>query len=76
MNPENRTNFYKEAALFNASLKDSLGSEEQKKAFSETVIKVRRNSPDEAGRTAADIGRLQEIIEAQSALKTLHISHV
>ncbi len=66
---------YKEvAALFNASLKDSLGSEEQKKAFSETVIKVRRNSLDEASRTAADIGQLQEIIKAQSALKTLHIS--
>ncbi len=66
---------YKEvAALFNASLKDSLGSEEQKKAFSETVIKVRKNSLDEASRTAADIGQLQEIIKAQSALKTLHIS--
>ncbi len=66
---------YKEvAALFNASLKESLGSEEQKKAFSETVIKVRKNSLDEASRTAADIGQLQEIIKAQSALKTLHIS--
>ncbi len=66
---------YKEAAaLFNASLKDSLGSEEQKKAFSETVIKVRKNSLDEASRTAADIGQLQEIIRARSALKTLHIS--
>lgn len=66
---------YKEvAALFNASLKDSLGSEEQKKAFSETVIKVRKNSLDEASRTAMDIGQLQEIIKARSALKSLHIS--
>ncbi len=66
---------YREAAaLFNTSLMNSLGSEEQKKAFSETVIKVRKNSLDEASRTAADIGQLQEIIKAQSALKTLHIS--
>lgn len=66
---------YKEvAALFNASLKESLNNEEQKKAFSETVIKVRKYSLDEASRTASDIGQLQKIIQAQSALKTLHIS--
>ncbi len=66
---------YKEvAALFNASLKTALNSDEQKKAFAETVIKVRKNSLDEASRAASDIGELQRIIRAQSALKTLHIS--
>ena len=62
------------AALFNASLKESLNNEEQKKAFSETVIKVRKHSLDEASRNASDIETLQKIIQAQSALKTLHIS--
>ena len=66
---------YKEvAAMFNASLKESLNNEEQKKAFSETVIKVRKHSLDEASRNASDIETLQKIIQAQSALKTLHIS--
>jgi len=66
---------YKEvAALFNASLKESLDNEEQKKAFSETVIKVRKHSLDEASRNAKDITELQEIIKAQSALKDLNIS--
>lgn len=66
---------YKEvAALFNASLKESLDNEEQKKAFSETVIKVRKHSLDEASRNAKDIAELQEIIKAQSALKNLNIS--
>lgn len=66
---------YKEvAALFNASLKESLNNEEQKKAFSETVIKVRKHSLDEASRNASDIETLQKIIQAQSALRTLHIS--
>ena len=66
---------YKEvAALFNARLKESLNNEEQKKAFSETVIKVRKHSLDEASRNASDIETLQKIIQAQSALKTLHIS--
>ena len=66
---------YKEvAALFNASLKESLNNEEQKKAFSETVIKVWKHSLDEASRNASDIETLQKIIQAQSALKTLHIS--
>ena len=66
---------YKEvAALFNASLKESVDNEEQKKAFSETVIKVRKHSLDEASRNAKDITELQEIIKAQSALKDLNIS--
>lgn len=66
---------YKEvAALFNASLKESLSNEEQKKAFADTVMKVKKNSLDEASKAATDIVSLQKIIQAQSALKTLHIS--
>lgn len=66
---------YKEvAALFNASLQESLSNEEQKKAFAETVIRVRKHSLDCASRAAVDIGELQTIIKEQAALKTLHIS--
>ena len=66
---------YKEvAALFNASLKESLNNEEQKKACAETVMKVRKNSLDTASRNAKDIAQLQEIIKQQAALKQLHIS--
>ena len=62
------------AALFNASLKESLSNEEQKKAFAETVLKVRRHSLDMASRNAKDIAQLQEIIKQQAALKQLNIS--
>lgn len=62
------------AALFNASLNDSLNNEEQRKAFSETVLKVKKNSLDEASRSATDIAALQQIIRQQAALKTLQIS--
>ena len=66
---------YKEAAaLFTASLQESLNNEEQKKAFLETVLKVRKNSLDEASRKATDIGQLQQIIREQAALKTLKIT--
>ncbi|MEY8337081.1 DNA primase [Lachnospiraceae bacterium 62-35] len=66
---------YREAAaLFNASLAESLDNEEQKKAFSETVYKVKKNSLDYLSRNVRDINELQKIIEAQAALKTLHIS--
>lgn len=66
---------YKTAAsLFHARLTESLTSEEQKKAFSETVLKVKKNSLDEASRAAADMAQLQEIIRAQGALRSLHIS--
>lgn len=66
---------YKEvAALFNASLQESLSNEEQKKAFAETVLRVKKHSLDHASRNAADIGTLQQIIKEQAALKTLRIS--
>lgn len=66
---------YKEvAALFNASLQESLNNEEQQKAFSETVLRVRKNSLDYASRNATDIVELQRIIREQAALKTIQIT--
>lgn len=66
---------YKEvAALFNANLNESLSNEEQQKAFTETVLRVRKNSLDEASRNATDIGELQRIIREQAALKTIQIT--
>lgn len=62
------------AALFNASLKESLNNEEQKKAFSETIMKVKKNSLDFASRNASGIQELQQLIKEQAALKNLHIS--
>ena len=62
------------AGLFNASLKESLNNEEQKKAFSETIMKVKKNSLDYASRNASGIEELQKIIKEQAALKNLHIS--
>lgn len=65
---------YKEVAgLFNASLKEELSPEEQRKAFSEIVKKVKKNSLDEESRKAADIGQLQKIIRAQNELKNLNL---
>ncbi len=65
---------YREVALlFHAELKESLNNEEQKKAFADTVVKVKSYSLDEASRTA-DISQLQEIIRQRAALKSLHIS--
>ena len=62
------------AGLFHASLTESLNNEEQKKAFSETIMKVKKNSLDYASRHAAGIEELQRIIKEQAALKDLHIS--
>lgn len=66
---------YKEvAALFNASLQESLNNEEQKKAFSETVVKVKKNSLEFRSRNAKDIEELQKIIKEQAELRNLNIS--
>ena len=62
------------AALFNASLQDSLNNEEQKKAFSETVKKIKKNSLEVQSRNAKDIGELQRIIREQSELANLRIT--
>ena len=55
-------------------LSESLSNEEQKKAFSETVVKVKKNSLDDAGRRVTDAAGLQRLIEEQAALRNLHIS--
>lgn len=66
---------YREAAaLFNAALGESLSNEEQKKAFSETVVKVKKNSLDYASRNVTDAASLQRLIEEQAAVRNLHIS--
>lgn len=66
---------YKEvAALFNASLNDSLSNEEQKKAFADTVMKVKKSSLDYQSRTASDLNELQRIIREQAELANMHIS--
>ena len=66
---------YKEvAALFNASLRESLGNEEQRKAFAETVRRVKKYSLDAQSRNAKNIEELQRIIREQAELSNLHIS--
>ena len=62
------------AALFNASLHDSLSNEEQKKAFADTVMKVKKSSLDYQSRTASDLNELQRIIREQAELANMHIS--
>lgn len=62
------------AALFHASLQESLNNEEQKKAFSETVKKIKKNSLEVQSRNAKDIGQLQKIIREQSELANLQIT--
>ncbi len=66
---------YKEvAALFHARLEESLGNEEQKKAFSDIVYRVKKNSLDHASQNATDIGELQRIIQEQAALKRISVT--
>ena len=62
------------AALFHASLADSLNNEEQKKAFSETVKKIKKNSLEVQSRRATDIAQLQKIIRQQSELTSLQVT--
>lgn len=67
-------NYREVAALFNASLEESLSNEEQKKAFSETVIRIKKNSLDHQIRHAEGLEQLQNLIKEQAGLANLHIS--
>ena len=61
------------AGLFHARLGAALGNEEQQKAFSDVVYRVKKNSLDYASRNASDIGELQRIIQAQAELGRITI---
>ena len=66
---------YKEvAALFNASLEESLNKEEQKKAVAETVRRIKKNSLDDQIRRASDLNELQRLIREQAGLSSLVIT--
>ena len=66
---------YREVArVFNTELPAGLTREGREKAFLETVKRVKKNSLDQAGRTATDIETLQRIMKEQAALANLHIS--
>ncbi|MCD8084234.1 MAG: DNA primase, partial [Clostridiales bacterium] len=62
------------AALFHANLDESLDNDGQKKAFSETVYRIRRNSLDEDIRSTTDLARLQRLIAEQKTLRMLDIT--
>lgn len=62
------------AGLFNTRLRGSMSREEQEKAFTETVYRVKKNSLDQASRSATDVAALQDVIQKQAALKQLHIT--
>ena len=66
---------YREAAaLFNARLDESLSNEEQRKAFSETIKKIKHFSLEERSKKASDIRELQEIIRQKSELNNLQLT--
>lgn len=65
---------YKEAAaLFQMKLPVEPSGQERSRAFTEAVVRVKRNSLEQASRSA-DITRLQEIVKALNALQKVQIT--
>lgn len=62
------------SSLFNTSIREGLTIAECEKALNETIIRIKKNSLDNASRTVTDITKLQEIIKEQASLQKLHIS--
>ncbi|MDO5402393.1 MAG: DNA primase [Eubacteriales bacterium] len=61
------------AALFSADLSDQLSKMEKMKALNETVIKVKKNSLDNALNNTTDPRKMQDIITQQVKLNQINI---
>lgn len=66
---------YKQVArIFHTKVSETLTREERNRAFRETVIRVKKNSLEEASKKVQSMAQLQEIMKAQAVLKNLNIS--
>ncbi len=61
------------AAMLTVDLSESLNNDERKKAFTETVKKVKQNSLDIRSKQATDISQLQSIMRERAELASLSI---
>lgn len=62
------------AAIFHTTLEDVSTREEQEKAVSDIVRRVKTDSLERAGRQINDLNSLRQLLKQQEALKSLHIS--
>lgn len=62
------------ARLFNTELPENMDIRDKNKALDDIVMRIMKNSLEVKSRTAASAGELQQIMSAQNALKTMHIS--
>ena len=62
------------ARLFNTELPENMDIKEKNKALDDIVMRIMKNSLDIKSRNVTDINELQNIIQDQNALKTMHIS--
>jgi DNA primase len=62
------------AALFQMQLPEELSGPERSRALTETVVRIKRNSLEQASKNVTDAASLQEIIKAMNALQKVHIT--
>ena len=60
--------------LFVSPIRANLSMEEQEKAVTDAVIKIKKESLDYKAATATDIAELQQIIKEQNKLQKIHIT--
>lgn len=62
------------ASLFNMPLREEMSKLEREKALNEMVMRIKKNSLEYASKHATDVMELQNIINQQTQLQSLHIS--
>lgn len=61
------------ASIFNSDLSEDLSKQERETALNQTVRKIKQNSLDLQIRSVTDIGKLQELVKEQRAVKNIQI---
>lgn len=62
------------ARLFNTEPPENMDIKEKNKALDDIVMRIMKNSIETKQRAVTDVKELQQLMSAQNALKTLHIS--
>ncbi|MGN0382738.1 MAG: DNA primase [Eubacterium sp.] len=70
---DNEEEHKKAAALFNTPLSDKLTTSEREKALNETIIKIKKHSLDYKAAHITDLSKMQDLINEQAKLQTLHV---
>lgn len=62
------------ASLFEMSRPDEMSGQDRDRAFTEAIVRIKRNSLETSAKNVTDLSQLQQIVKAINELNKIHIS--